>query len=327
VSNSDEKSARRKFFFFFVFSQFSFVMSWGYAGGMGFGAHIALRAPDAVNVWQRAHVERAPTGLASCRTCKRKIGHETLRVIFGGGKFVHLRCWKGPDNASVPENYFVAASLLSHEEQAKLQAWIANHNSKQSEKAAPVPANAVRTFSVSAVKAGPQQEDGDGLGIALLTKDTFGLILRFLDVKQLCLVERVSKAFLRAATFEFQRRLQECGFEGAASTKTPKQLYLTGICAGCNLKVQEGAVFVKSLNRSVCANCCATNRKFSFVAKKYLKDYGLVEGDIKKFKIPFEKRPNPYGRNLAPMTVFLVYDLERAQEKKSSGAPAKKAKK
>ena len=135
----------------------------------------------------------------------------------------------------------------------------------------------------------------------------------------------MSKAFLRACGFEWQRRLEQTGGKAVGQAK---QAYLTGVCAGCNKHVENGT-FLKSLNRSVCRACAASSKSFSFVAKKYLKDFGLIEKDVKTFKIPSEKRPNPYGAALAPMTVFLVYDLERAAAKKAESKPSanKKAKK
>lgn len=310
-------------------------MSWGYnPGGLGLGANISLQqhAPNAVASFARAHVELAASGAATCRTCKRKIAVDTLRVVFGGGKFVHLRCWKGPSSL-VPENYFFSNSLLSDENSGKLAEWVRKHNEKQNALAAPVPTTmAPRTFSVSSPAfASPKSDDTKNLGIELLTKDTMSAILQFLSLQDLCRIERVSKAFLRgeacalseeknfepntAATFEWQRRLDESGAARVdGKNVSPKQLYIMGICAGCNKSVGATSFFVKSINRSVCSECSSTNASFSYVAKKYLSKYGLTEADVKKFNIPHEKRANPYGRNLAPMTIYLVYDLETWRE-------------
>jgi hypothetical protein len=95
------------------------------------------------------------SGAASCRTCSRKIKQGTVRVQYNGGKFVHLRCWKGPAML-VKENYFRTNSLLSAEQQEQLDNWVVKHNAAQKHKA-PEAAPIERTFSVSAVAAAPVQ--------------------------------------------------------------------------------------------------------------------------------------------------------------------------
>ena len=73
---------------------------WYGGGGYGLGAHLQVAGAQPVS-HARAFVELAKTGAASCRTCRGKIAKDSVRVQYGGGKFVHVRCWKGPDNQRV----------------------------------------------------------------------------------------------------------------------------------------------------------------------------------------------------------------------------------
>jgi hypothetical protein len=301
-------------------------------GGRGYGAHLLLTEAQPVS-HARAMVELAKSGAATCRTCKRQIAVDTLRIHYSGSKFVHLRCWHGPDKQRVGENYFHAADPLTPEQFAALAAWVTKHNDKVASLVeAAVPQLKEKAISVSAVAAAPQAAvEGKEASFSRLSSDTMVYVFSFLSDKQLGAVERVSKAFLRAAGKEWKKRFDR--FEKPFDKEvfgTHKRAYLMGLCHGCHTAPGSAQknVFVKSIGRSVCAKCMASNKRYSCVAKKYLKDYGLTEGDVATYKIPKEKRPNPYGRNLAPMTVFLVHDLMEAAEKKASGkgssAPAKK---
>lgn len=106
-----------------------------------------------------------------------------------------------------------------------------------------------------------------------------------------------------------------------------KLAYLTRVCHGCGALIDGNTgMLVRSLGRSVC-RMCSQQPTYTLVAKKYLREYGVSEGDIKTYKIRFEERPNPHGRNLPPMKVFLVYDLlqvKKLKEKAKEEAPAKK---
>ena len=102
-----------------------------------------------------AFVEQAKSGFSTCRTCSKKIGQGKLRVHYGGGKYVHLRCWKGPPQ-QVGDDYFGGA--LTEEEKAQCAKWIEKHNAKKSNQAAaPVelPALTEKSVSVSSVRAAP----------------------------------------------------------------------------------------------------------------------------------------------------------------------------
>ena len=301
-------------------------------GGWGLGANLRVAGAEAeIESHARAVAELAKSGAASCRTCRKKIAEGSVRVCYGGGKYVHVRCWKGPENQRVRDDYFAFdGALLSEEQQASLAAWVVKHNAKVTEKAeAGVPQLGEKAVSVTRVAAAPVAEDASKeASFSRLSNDTMVYLFSFLSDTELGCVERVSKAFLRAAGKEWKNcfdRFQQL-FD-ADKFGTHKRAYLMGVCHGCLtlLGAGGGAVFIKSIGRSVCAACVGGDKRYSCVAKKYLKDYGLTERDVVTFRIPKEKRPNPYGRNLAPMTVFLVHDLMVAAEKKAKGiVPAKK---
>ncbi len=302
-------------------------------GGLGIGSRLAVSGAKVGPSHERARVELAKTGKATCRTCQRKVGEGAVRVAYGGGgKCAHLRCWKGPDDAVVTRAYFFTSDALSEEQEQSLNDWVAQHNAKIAKKHhVSVPVMEEKAVSVSSVAAAPVLEDESlEAGIGKLSNDTMCLLLSFLSDKELGRVERVSKAFLRAGNNEWKRRFNVLGTAfDAATYGTHKRAYLLGLCHGCSKLLPaegEGRVFIKSIGRSVCRACLNTE-PYTCVAKKYLSRYGLAEGDVARFKIPKEQRPNPYGRNLAPMTVFLVYDLQQAARKKAeakSEAPAKK---
>jgi len=289
--------------------------------------------------YQRASVEYAPSGAARCRHCDGKIKLGTLRVIYGGGKYVHVRCWKAPQGVVLDDNYFQPGYqvVLKDEDKQRLADYIEKNNAKVRKKreADQIPTLTEKAVSVSSIPPAPTMDNNrasdDTFAFGKITTDAFTLIMSFLSPSELGRVERVCKAFLRAADRSWQVRYAalEIGPFDSSKFATAKLAYLYGTCLGCVQKLDGNPTFIKAVKRSVCSKCIASNPDFKYVAKKYLKDYGLSEADIKKYKIPYETRPNPYGRNLAPMKCFLVYKLKeiakiKHQPKEASEEPKKK---
>ena len=303
---------------------------WFGGGGYGLGQNIKLTNPNDTS-YQRASVENAVSSAASCRHCQNKIAQNSLRVRYGSSRFVHLRCWKGPDRIKVKDDYFYSHLPLDDSDTAKLASWIKKHNEKVAKKTIVAPKLTEKAVSTGSVAPAPSAAiEGEESAFGRITTDTFTYVMSFLSIPELARIERVCKSFLRAAKKSWENRYLDLGVGKYDATKfsSAKLALLFGTCHGCHKFItSENSTFVKSLKRSVCQTCSAEKEDYRMVAKKYLSGHGLTPGDITKFKIPFEKRPNPYGRNLAAMTVFLVWDLKRARERKESAAASPSAKK
>jgi hypothetical protein len=233
--------------------------------------------------YERAYVEKAVSGAASCRHCGGKIKVSSLRVRYGS-KFCHVRCWKGPEFSEVGENYFVYnVADLDEAQVTQLKNWVAKHNEKiaKKKKVAEPPKNLEKAISVSRVAAAPAVDNDEAeVTFGILTNDTVSYIFSFLSDSQLGKVERTCKSFLRAANNCWKWRYQQItpGNYDTAKYSCWKLAYIVGTCHGCSKDVSKSGTFLKSIGRSICQKCVNTNKNYTYTAKKYLKDYGLTEG-------------------------------------------------
>lgn len=297
------------------------TMSWGYWGPMG--DSLTAEVVEERNI----SLEASPSSAASCRACKGKIGLGSLRVA-RGGRFWHLRCYKPlyEGRVALPEDYFVSGGhCWDEKQQAQIEGWKSKWNTKARERSENLePGGVEAVVPVAHIAAAP----GGGGVFSSLSTDTMVAILAFLDERELATSRRVCKAFLRGADALYRRRyfaLHPSAQVSPLIETSYYHLWIHGLCHGCQVLLGDDSVLIALLRRRVCHKCYSQNRSYTCVAKKYLTQYGLTEKDAKEYQIPCETRPNPHGRSLAPMKVYLVWHLEQAKLlKETTGANTSK---
>eukprot|EP00475_Leptophrys_vorax_P039203 TRINITY_DN7040_c0_g1_i1.p1 TRINITY_DN7040_c0_g1~~TRINITY_DN7040_c0_g1_i1.p1 ORF type:complete len:365 (-),score=112.74 TRINITY_DN7040_c0_g1_i1:137-1231(-) len=281
--------------------------------------------------WVRVSI--APTGKAKCVSCKRAIGQGSIRLKFGTG-YHHIRCVTKPLNQFMTVMNLTVEGELSEEKLAQLQKW-----KDQMETIFIARKSSLKQFESDSVSAAieldivPSRVPVDG-GIGKITADDQVNILAFFDAKDLCRLERVCKSWYKLASDyvwkilcsrivekekdnveEFKhvitalRNSQRLDWRQTYSTMRKK------MCDGCGKVTNQNPV--TALGIRICGKC-AGMADYKFKAKKYLKEFGLVEDDIKKYHLRAVETPNPWGGGFAPMKAFLVKHLKAASARKSA---------